>query len=117
MTVAVNELEGAKIAIFSNGTYVDTSPTSGEYQRLSAGLIADGHEVTPFTGISASDLSTALSGEQVLVIPELEKASLVLAADAEKVIRDFVGHGGTLVINGDNDIGLRIFGEQRGAPG
>jgi len=110
LTVAVNELAGAKIAIFANPTYVDTENTPGEhdaeYVNLKDGLIANGHQVSPFTGIAANDFSNALSGKDVLVIPELENASLVLAPDAAKVIRDFVGHGGTLVINGetgDND--------------
>jgi Ca2+-binding RTX toxin-like protein len=121
LTVAVGELEHAKIAIFANPTYVDTTddPTEpdqdAEYLNMRAGLIADGDSVTPFTGITASALSAALNGRDVLVIPELENAALVLAPDAAKVVRDFVGHGGTLVMNGqsgDNDTDFlnEVFG-------
>ena len=41
MSVAVNDLKQAKIAIFANGDYVDTAPGQ-EYQNLESTLKADG---------------------------------------------------------------------------
>ena len=100
MSVAVNELKQAKIAIFANGDYVDTAPGQ-EYQNLKSTLKADGYSVKAFTDKSAQGFATALDGRQVLVIPEMEVLGLGLTNALIKVIRDFVGHGGTLVISGD----------------
>jgi len=100
MSVAVTQLKQAKIALFANGAYVDTA-TGQEYQNLKSNLKADGYSVKSFTDKSAQGFASALDGRQVLVMPEMEILGLGLTNALIKVIRDFVGHGGTLVINGD----------------
>ena len=102
MSVAVNKLNQAKIAIFANGNYVDTTPGQ-EYHNLKSTLQADNYHVKSFTDESAQGFATALDGRQVLVIPEMEVLGLGLTNALIKEIRDFVGHGGTLVICGSDN--------------
>ncbi len=101
MSVAVEKLPQAKIAIFANGAYVDTAPGQ-EYHNLKSTLKADGYSVKTFTDELAQGFATALDGRQVLVIPEMENGGIGLTNALIKVIRDFVGKGGTLVISGDD---------------
>ena len=97
MSVAVTKLKHAKIALFANGAYVD----GGEYHNLKDTLKADNYKVKSFTNESAQGFATALDGRQVLVIPSMEVLGLGLTNALIKEVRDFVGHGGTLVICGD----------------
>lgn len=91
----------AIVAVFDDPNYVDTNnSTSSESDNVQAGLANMGHIVVPFTGIQAADWSAALSGANVLVIPELENNEGLgydLSADAINVIRDFVNKGGGLI--------------------
>jgi hypothetical protein len=94
----------ATVAVFDDGTYVDTSNTDGaESDNIQASIAAKGYTVRPFTGITATDFSTALAGATVLVIPEREVADLTpdLSGDAAHVIRGFVASGGGLILGGD----------------
>ena len=102
MSIAVQQLKKAKVALLANPAYVDTTTSgNGEAHNLAEALKGLGHKVRTFTDISAAGLAKALDGRDVLVLPELEKAALPLSADALAVLRDFVGHGGTLIVGGD----------------
>jgi Ca2+-binding RTX toxin-like protein len=102
VSVAVTQLKQAKIAIFANGAYVDATPGGG-YHDLKDTLKAQGDKVRSFTDESVQGFATALDGRQVLVIPAMEVLGLGLTTALIKEVRDFVGHGGTLVINGSDD--------------
>jgi len=92
-----------KVTVFDNDTYVDTSsaPFAAESDNIQASITALGHTVTTFTGITDVDFSTALTGQDVLEIPELEHGDLApaLSPAAITVIHDFVANGGRLIIN------------------
>ncbi|WP_042064392.1 VCBS domain-containing protein [Acinetobacter tjernbergiae] len=105
INLASYALSGAKIAFFDNGSFVDTAGGIGaESDNLQATLSSQGHIVSTFTDYSATGLTTALSGKQVLVIPELEVGSLgsALTTQAKDVIRDFISDGGSLIIGGSS---------------
>ncbi|MEW5011302.1 MAG: hypothetical protein AB1Y22_07020, partial [Cycloclasticus sp.] len=54
--------EPADVAVFDNGSYVDTSGGSGaESDNIQATLAEQGHNVTTFTGIEASDFLAVLA--------------------------------------------------------
>src|SRR5438105_3173363 len=103
MTVAVTKIVHAKIALLANGAYVDTGPGTGSEERnVRAALIGLGDAVHTFGNVSAGGLRNALAGNDVLYIPELEIGALNPSAGAAAAIRNFVGHGHTLVINADD---------------
>ena len=113
------------LALFDNNFFVDSSdgpPSEADNMRLS--LEDLGHTVTPFTGIMAADFQTALSGADVLVIPELENSALHSSLDvaARTEIFDFVNNGGGLIINGsffgrDEALLNQVFGFSLGEGG
>jgi len=108
----------ANVVVFYNATYVDTGATgSAEATNEIATLTAQGHTVTTFTGITATAITAATAGQDVLVIPELENGDLnaALNAAARTAIHDFVTGGGQLIINGQGtshevDLLNAIFG-------
>jgi hypothetical protein len=112
----------ANVAFFNNATYVDIANPGGEATNLDASLIAAGHTVNAFTGITAADLTTALAGQDAIVIPEQEKPGAGLQADllpdAKQVLRDFVSAGGNLVTFAQHKAVLdAIFGYSIGTTG
>ncbi len=90
------------IALFADTSYVKYAPGDpvAEASNLEAALRAMGHTVRPFTGTSAAEFTAALSGRNILVIPELELGDLSqdLEPGAASAITDFVTDGGTLVV-------------------
>ncbi len=88
-----------RIALFDNSAYVDTTSVGAgaESDNLQATLLGQGHAVTTFTGTTATAISAALAGADLLIIPEQENAALAPALDsaARQAIRAFVesGHG------------------------
>ena len=99
-----------EIALFNNSSYVDYSGTGDTCGSEADNLIASidsfgGHNLTTFTGISASEISAALEGKQVLVIPELEEGDLApdLTPEALGVIAEFVNQGGRLLVFGSSN--------------
>src|SRR4051794_40476690 len=84
----------ANVVVFDDDTYVDTSSggTGAESDNIQASLTSLGHTVTTFTGITDTDFSTALTGQDLLVIPEQEHGSLGpnLSAGAISVIQNYV---------------------------
>ena len=93
------------VAIFTDTNYVDyiSGDSEAEASNLEAALRDMGHTVTPFTGIAGSDWSSALSGKNVLVIPELEMGQLGvdISSEARSTVTDFVNNGGILFANLD----------------
>ncbi|RAU19982.1 hypothetical protein CU669_20845, partial [Paramagnetospirillum kuznetsovii] len=116
--LAAEKLVGANIALFDNGSFVDTSNGYwAESDNTQAALRGMGHTVSTFTGYAAGDFNAALAGKSVLVIPELEVGNLSasLSTDAAKAISDFVAGGGSLVLmadgaNKDTAFLNRVFG-------
>jgi hypothetical protein len=88
---------GGRVALFSNGSYVDAS---GELLQARASLEALGFTITPFSGISAADWTGAFSTSDAVVIPELERAKLVLTADAIAAINLQLNAGKGLITMG-----------------
>jgi subtilisin-like proprotein convertase family protein len=87
------------VALFANTAYVDYNPGNfwSEASNLEATLRAQGHTVTPFIGITASEIAATVSGKAVLAMPELENSDLNAAIDdaARAAIANFVNGGGT----------------------
>ena len=65
-------------------------------------LLAEGHTVTTFTGITAIDFSNALEGQDLLYIPELEIGNLAAALSpaAINVISTYINNGRGLIVHG-----------------
>ncbi len=116
------------VALFYNSTYVDSvgTGTSKEPYNLKLSLESFGHTVTTFTGITAAEVTTALTGKAILAIPELEYGDLnaAMATDAKQVVNNWVNAGGILIVMNDynNSGGTFIngvfgsYGLQRGTP-
>lgn len=94
-------------AVFANGDYVDDSE-GGELENVITTLTDGGVVVSEFTGISAADFTSALTGTDLLVIPELEgeEAPGALAddmgAESRAVVKAWVDAGGRLVVFGSD---------------
>ncbi|WP_436793748.1 Calx-beta domain-containing protein [Actinospongicola halichondriae] len=102
----------SNIAVFDNDDYGDSDQ---ETALVIADLEAGGHNVTTFDGITAAEITAALDGQNVLVIPELEggdDGALIadLDDDAEAVIADFVDGGGRIVFFGSSEPDAEING-------
>lgn len=92
-----SSLYGMPITMFDNATYTDPAQESA---HLAASLVALGHTVSVFSGITAADWTAATSGVPLLVIPELDTSSLypALSAAAITVIQNYVAGGGGLLM-------------------
>jgi len=102
LAVGPASAHAANVALFYNTAYVNVGPGTGdEATNVQDSLIARGHSVTTFTSTNAAGLSTALAGQDALVIPELEVAPLApdLNAAARDVIHGFVSGSGQLVVH------------------
>jgi len=99
-----------EIALFADDSYVKYSPgnSTAEASNIEAALRAMGYTVTPFTGTTSSEFQSALSGRDILVIPELEVGDLSqdLEIGAKAAIADFVNGGGTLLVFNTSPSGL-----------
>ena len=98
---------GINVTVFDNGSYVDTTSggASAESDNVQASLAGFGHAVSTFTSIVAADIITALSGQDVLAVPELENGDWIPDTDATAALANFVSSGGTLIkfgFSGDN---------------
>lgn len=84
------------IAMFFDGGFVDVS---GEGQNMLDDLTGLGHTVNTFSGTALGDFSTALSGANILVLPEMELGDLNSALDdaTRTLIGDWVNAGGCLI--------------------
>lgn len=95
----------ANVALYADTTYVDYSPpsTSSEAYNMQVALTSMGHTVTPFTGTTGAAWTTALSGAQILVVPEQENGQIAGNLDAAAVtaIQNFVSTGGILIVGED----------------
>jgi hypothetical protein len=107
------------VVVFDDGTFVDSGGSLGsESDNLQAVLTSLGHTVTTFTGTSDAAWSAALSGQDVLAVPELENGDLAAALPPATiaVIQGFVSGGGKMVVfstNGGprvNDLLNTVFG-------
>ncbi len=92
----------ANVVVFNNGTYVDVTAITGEAVIEIATLTSQGHTVTTFTGITAAAINAATAGQDTLIIPEQQNASLgpALSGPAIAAIVAFVNGGGQLIVHG-----------------
>jgi Ca2+-binding RTX toxin-like protein len=100
LLVSAATAQAAKVALFDDPAFVDTAGGSGaEADTLHASLVARGHTVKAFTGITSAAWSRGLAGQQLLVIPELEIADLApaLSQGAEHTLRSYVATGGGII--------------------
>jgi hypothetical protein len=93
--LAAGPTRAANISFFNNATYADPF----EAGNMRATLVALGHTVTDFTGITAADWTAAGAGGSIIVLPEMENSDLntdLVAAD-RTAIGDYVTGGGCLM--------------------
>ena len=117
-SLAAMKLVGAKVAVFDNGSFVDTNGTisGNESDTIQASISSLGHTVSTFIDITEPGFATALAGQDVLVIPEQERGVIgpALSPGAIDTIREFVADGGSLVIAGrfgaDSNFLNTVFG-------
>ena len=86
------------VSVFDNPLYVDSSGGVGaESDNVQASLTNLGYSVVTFTNIVSG-----ISGQSVVVIPELENGNLAadLTAPERTALQNFVQGGGTLVVHG-----------------
>ncbi|HEX8743165.1 MAG TPA: Calx-beta domain-containing protein [Thermoleophilaceae bacterium] len=89
----------ANVALFNDTTYVGNEESS----NIQAVLQSQGHTVFTFTDESPDGIRTALTGRDVLLIPDLAGGTNLhtsLSGAARELIRGFVADGGGFVING-----------------
>jgi hypothetical protein len=107
MVAAAGTAFAADVAVLINTAYVGYNP--GDYHdeasNVEATLVSQGHTVNTFTDISATGFNDAVSGQDALVIPELESGDLNAAIDAaaRTALADFVSSGGIFIGFGSNE--------------
>jgi predicted outer membrane repeat protein len=92
-----------KVSVFDDPSFVDTiGGTTSESDNVQATLSSLGASVSTFVGISGPQWTTELAGTGIVLIPEQENGSLSasLSSDAATALRNFVGAGGGLIVNG-----------------
>jgi hypothetical protein len=92
------------VVVFSDGAYVDLATnTAGEAYNIRKTLEAQGNTVTTFTGTDQASWDTALAGQDVLVLPELQNGDLnaALTSGARAAIVAHVQNGGGLIATMD----------------
>jgi Ca2+-binding RTX toxin-like protein len=96
--LAAAPAHAANVALFNDAAYVGNTDESG---NVAAALVSQGHTVFTFTDESPDGFRAALTGRDVLLIPDLAgDTNLALGGAAREVIRQFVADGGGFVING-----------------
>jgi Ca2+-binding RTX toxin-like protein len=98
MTIAKTQLTNAKVSLFYDPAFIETG-ASGEGPNVKESLEDAGHIVTTFTGTSTNAWRDATQGVDVLVIPELEIAPLILSSGSAFFLKKFVSDGGTLIVH------------------
>lgn len=99
--------EASVIALFDNPTYVDTSggPPVPSSDALQALLASQGNTVHTFTGLTATDFTTALGGADLILFPHLLNFGVLasdLSSSAKAVLANYVSSGGGLIAVGDS---------------
>jgi hypothetical protein len=88
------------IALFFDPAFVDTTTSGdGEAYNLQQTLISQGFDVATFTGTTTAEWTTALTGADVLAIPELEvddELGTALEPGALAAVQAFVNGGGRM---------------------
>jgi hypothetical protein len=100
MAIAQRQLDGARIALFFDRRYVDTDndeTSSGGTLRQS--LISLGHDVARLTASDTASFQNALRRADVLSIPAIDFAKFQPEDAVIHVIREYIRHGGTIVLN------------------
>jgi len=96
-----------KVALFTNETYVDSVGGTNDEEATNVQAVLEDASipVTPFTEISAAELTKSLLDMNVVEIPELENGVDLFAdldTDARDVLTGFVRGGGTMVTHLSN---------------
>jgi len=100
--------DAARIAYFNDPTFVDMTQ---EGTRLQTALQSAGHTLTLFQGTASTAWSSALAGNDVLVIPELEVGDLfnALPVDTRRLIVGYVVSGNGLLTIADINGNATLF--------
>jgi hypothetical protein len=91
-----SRVEAATISLFMNSAYVDVTT---EGANLQADLVALGHTVVTFTGITAADFTAAGAGGALIFFPEMEDGDLFSDLDAAAIaaLQGYVSGGGGIL--------------------
>jgi hypothetical protein len=121
MVAACGDDDGAgpssrSTAMFVNTDYMDWDSTSWEHwsagSNAYAAVRAVGFPVDTFSGLTAADIHTHVSGKDILFFPEINNDP-TFTTDAQDSIRAWVSGGGTVVVfsSGNNlDVFNTMFG-------
>lgn len=104
--------QALEIAIFNNGTYVDTAlDLNGESYNLQFAVEDLGHSYHLFVGTDLTSFQEALDSQDVLIIPDLEVAPLDVEIDNDTrdFIRSFVSAGNRLIVFGDQNANVALL--------
>ncbi len=97
-------LQAERVALFYNSDYVQISEGNlfAEGSNMLATLDALGHEVNPFSSLDATDWTTILNQNDLLIIPELEIKNLNedLPSETKILLHNYIKNGGGLIICG-----------------
>ena len=88
------------VAVFFDPAYTDTSTSGGgEAYNVKTTFEDAGFVVTTFVGVTTSDWTTALAGQQVVAVPELSNdLEAALEPGAITAIQDFTDAGGRFIV-------------------
>ncbi len=105
MTLAQTQLSQAKVSLFFDSHYVATAENQyNEATNSKLSLQTLGHKVSTFSlpkGKQAKAFADAVKHADVLYVPALYYHKLIPGDASAYIIRDFVRHGGSLVVNND----------------
>jgi hypothetical protein len=104
LTLTLGQPRAAQIALYSDPAWVDSGSASASADSLGALLSSLGHTYTTFSGRAGAGFSTALTGADLVLFPELLNYGQlvgVLEPGAITALRDFVSGGGGLIAAGD----------------
>ncbi len=108
-----SSLAAKNLAVFENSNYTSLNTGCfGEYDSWKESFIALGHNLTTFSGRTATAFTNALAGKDALLIPTLDRDRLIpdLNAAAINAIKDYVKAGGLIIVQANEfDIGNTQF--------
>ena len=101
----------AEMAFFNDPAFVQNGPTCDqEATQLFNDLVALGYNPQPFVGTTGPAWAAALSGKDVVVVPETFGVTFALSLSPAAIteIQNFVSSGGAFLIAGEGDASLEL---------
>lgn len=103
-SIIVNQVTAEKVGVFYNSDYVQISEGSlfAEGSNILKSLESKAHEVSTFENIDFDTWKNVIDQNDLILIPELEKANLFadLSNETIQLLSDYVKNGGGLIICG-----------------